>query len=283
MLLGFIIMATGCWTSLSTNLRDAQVKPGVKELKYSRVIEAPQFLEAMRKVGITTVREFRIKPGNLLSIRIGNEPEVGGLYTVDPSGSIDFPYVGLLVVGEKTIKEVRDELRARLEKFYNMPDVTVNIAGGISVDRPTGLRAYVLSDAGSSPVNLNGTENLIDLITATGSFSDATAVDLIAVYKPPKEGDTKGTVVLCNLMKLLSEGDHRQNIPIEHQDIVYVPIRHNTILEEFVESMSIISRILTLPAQVEGGVRYWFRNPRTSVVGRSRREGELYSNPSGSS
>ncbi len=282
--LALTLAITGCWTSITTSLLTPQVYPKVKQLEHSRVIDAPQFLEAMRKMGATTLREFRIRPGTTLRIRVGNE-DIGGDFMVDPSGSIDFPYVGLITVADKTIIEMRDELSSRLEKYYKDPNISVNLARATDDVAYSGLKAYVLSEGSSRVFPLSGAENLIDLIAAEGTFGERLAIDLIAVYKPPKEDDTegKGTVVICNLMKLLKEGDHRQNIPIEHQDIVFVPTRENTLLEEFVASMSAISSILSAPIQIESGIRYWLRNPRTRVYGRSRMEGELYSNPSGSS
>jgi len=278
--LALILASTGCWTSLTSSLLAPKVYPDVEKLKYSDVIDAPNFLKAMREVGATPEREFTIKPGVTLRIIVGNE-DIGGEFMVDPSGTIDFPYVGLITVAEKTIMAMRDELKSRLEKIYEEPRISVNLVSLGEKGTYTGLRAYVLSESGSRTFNLSGSENLLDLI-ASAVFNESSALDLIAVYKPPKEGRERGTIVICNLMEFLHNGDHRQNIPIEHLDVIFVPTRHNTILEEFVASMGQISSIISGPMQVENGIRYWLRNPRTSIHARSRIEGELYRNPAGS-
>ena len=72
--------------------------------------------------------EYRIGPEDLLEVVVWKNADLSKNVTVRPDGMITLPLIGELRAGGFTADEVRIEIKARLERFKEVPEVSVTVA-----------------------------------------------------------------------------------------------------------------------------------------------------------
>lgn len=153
--------------------------------------------------------DARIGPGDVLKVTVFERDGLGMFpagadgaavldgIVVDPSGTIQFPYVGSMAVGGMTPAEVRQRLLVRLRKFVVSPDLLVSVSerqsGTVSVQgdvaRPgmvpltpgTNRLLTLLGAAAPTPANL---EQAVVTVRRGGASA---SVPLSAIYERPEE------------------------------------------------------------------------------------------------
>jgi protein involved in polysaccharide export with SLBB domain len=73
-----------------------------------------------------------LQPGDVLSVQVTNEPQLGGNYFIQPEGTIELPMIGPIQAGGRTIAEITEDITARLARFVINPRVTVIQIGSVS-------------------------------------------------------------------------------------------------------------------------------------------------------
>lgn len=98
---------------------------------------------------------------------------------VDPRGAITFPMIGLVDVGGRTIGEVQQEIRSRLQaKFVRDPQVTVNLKK--AADRVVTVEGQVMKP-GSYPII--GRTSLLRAVANAGSPSEFAQLKEVVVFR----------------------------------------------------------------------------------------------------
>ena len=73
--------------------------------------------------------DYHLGAGDTVNIVVYGEPEMTMKFIVDKSGTLNFPYIGMLVLKDKTPEQVSAELTQRLRNGYMVnPMVTVSVA-----------------------------------------------------------------------------------------------------------------------------------------------------------
>ena len=65
--------------------------------------------------------------GDVISIALTDIQDIDGSYTISPDGSVTIPYVGQVVVSDKTKEEAQDFINNVLKDFYQEPETIVKI------------------------------------------------------------------------------------------------------------------------------------------------------------
>jgi len=68
---------------------------------------------------------YRVQPGDTLSVSVWKEADLSGEVLVRPDGGLSFPLVGDVVASGKTIAALREEFTERLKRYIPNPVVTV--------------------------------------------------------------------------------------------------------------------------------------------------------------
>ncbi|WP_286662813.1 polysaccharide biosynthesis/export family protein [Variovorax flavidus] len=231
---------------------------------------------------------YRIGAGDILNIVVWDHPDlalapagsittdatsgspVSNGYNVSPDGLIQFPYVGSFKAGGLTEYEAREQLSARLSKYFNDPKMTVRIqsyrSGRVYVDgsvRTPGLQAV-----NDIPMTLP------EAINRAGGFAADADRSMVSVSRD-------GNTAIVNMQQLTALGINPTKILLGNGDLVRVYSREDA----KVYVMGEVTRPLALPLRngrlslnealgEAGGVSTATGEPRQIYVVRSRIEAE---------
>lgn len=264
-LLGLVGLISSCYT-LATEPQHVRgkISEQPESLRKAKVILAEDYIEQYKELSsIYGQRDYKIPVGSKLSFEVINQGLVRTVF-VGPDGKIDLPLIGTTDVAGKFIDEVREELTQKYAPYFK-GDVQVNLNATMPVlgyDRGrwglAGKATIIIAsdDLRGNIVYLQGDEDLTDVVFSNRSGSGGTGtigaksewkeIGIIREVNLGNGKDTKETVIiLCDLEKILFRGDLAENIPIRHKDIVFVPRRRDSLLEELHDSLNFWSSMLS--------------------------------------
>jgi len=70
---------------------------------------------------------YSIGPGDVINISITDIEDIDGSYTISPKGDVTIPYVGQVVINEKTKEEAQKFINDVLKTYYQDPETIVKI------------------------------------------------------------------------------------------------------------------------------------------------------------
>lgn len=254
----------------------AKIVARYPELK-GLILTAPEYnaeleQEAARraKEGKPASTPYTIQPGVVLSIEVLGEPEFTRTVTVNVDGTFDYPLLGTLEVRGLTLAQVKEMLREKLQKYLRDPQIVLN-ATYANVIGSTGQiaagKVLVLGEIGSpGPKVYTGQEKLSGMIALAGWFTDESERREVRVLKPRK-GHRRARVIISDFQQLLVNADMAQDIPVEIDDIVYIP-RHWTAGDQFAHDWDLVIRYLTGAQTIDGLLQYWSGRVNGRITGK---------------
>jgi len=166
---------------------------------------------------------FRIGPGDVLTIRVFQVPDLSGDFVVDYDGSLTMPFIqDKLRAAGKSVTQVASDIRLLLAEhnLVNDPQVQVTIkeqhSGPVAV--LGAVRAPTVFQA-SDPTRLMGA-----LARAGGLAEDAGTVAIIRRPARSESGEAakEPETITVDLSKLLNGGDLNLDVPILGGDTITV-------------------------------------------------------------
>lgn len=190
------------------------------------------------QIQISSEKEYRINPNDLIEVKIDKAEELSGTYRVTAAGSFTMRFLGRIAAQGKTSEQLATQIADGLRGRYLVePDVR------IAVLQPSG-QSYFIQGAVRSPgmFQVQGRLTLLELITLAGGLADnhgstaylirkvkaaAEPLDPSGVAESPAAAETgeeaaKFELVKANISGLL-KGNLNNNIVVEAGDIVTVP------------------------------------------------------------
>lgn len=208
-----------------------------KKLQEEEIIEAPP----VRK-------EYRIALSDKLNISVWKVPDLSVEVIVRPDGKISYPLIGDVQAYGKTLTELDDELTKKLTKYVNDPQVSIMITAfgeverrritfvtefistfleekpeiSILVKRFGSRKVIVLGEVETPGIyDIVGNARLLDAIAYANDFTDVAVRDNVFVIRG--DIDANPEVIKINAWSIIRDGRLDNNIPLQNQDIVYVP------------------------------------------------------------
>ena len=182
--------------------------------------------------------EYIVGPQDRLAITVFDEPTLTKTLTVDSDGSFDFPLVGRVIAGGRSVRQITADLKKRL----GPPDgFLVNPQVNIEVDTYRSQVVYVNGQVRvPGAVPLKGAMTIMDVLAQAGSPTPE-AGPFVEIYRkrtgPSLEGpvDRSRAAPLRVTMEELRNG-RAQQILLNDGDTVNVPKAQTFIVNGFVRA-----------------------------------------------
>lgn len=173
---------------------------------------------------------YVIGPADVLNIKVFNEADLSGPFSVDSDGTITFPLLGRVSVSGKTPRDIEAHLTKSLTGAYlRNPIVSVEIGNYRS------RRIFILGEVKApGTYSIEGPMTLLEVLAKAGSLTPAAGNTIILQrYKdglaaavsnePMLPGDPRGAEVMRVNVADLNEGRLNANILMQDSDTIVVP------------------------------------------------------------
>lgn len=164
------------------------------------------------------VAEYRIGPGDRLSVMVWKNPDLSMAVPVRPDGKITTPLVQDLLASGRTPSELAREIEAILAKYVHDPIVTVVVTD--FVGRYT-EQVRVIGQA-TKPQALSYREgmSLMDVLISVGGITEFAAGNRASIIRH-SEGQSQKVAVRID--DLIRNGDISANMKMKPGDILVIP------------------------------------------------------------
>ena len=169
-------------------------------------------------------QEYRIGPGDVLTITVWGQPDLSRDYTVDPDGFTPFPLINRVKAGGLTTRELAANLVAILGKDYLVdPQVIVSVKEYLS------QKVTILGETARPGVfYLTGPTTLVDILSRAGWLSKSAGRQILLVREQPAPGPGAhtgaATIQRINIDDIQA-GNAAKNVPIQAGDTLFVTSR----------------------------------------------------------
>lgn len=220
---------------------------------YNEILERE--MADLKARGLPPIPEYRISPGTAFQFAVGGEPHLGGTFNVGPHGYVDLPLAGEVVVMNKTLKEVKDEVTLKLRRYFINPQVTINPVALYSqtglTGRPRAGSIAVFNEGGAGNIDYVGDETIIKLLAAGGLGGNSDWRQVRVIQRPnAARGRPRGRIIIVDVVAF-AFGDFRQDFPMQADDIVFIPAKWSW-WEQFDQGWGYMLRFLQGPLTIEG-------------------------------
>jgi polysaccharide export outer membrane protein len=167
---------------------------------------------------------YILGPGDLIKIDMFDQTELFKAegYQVLVDGTISLPFIGRVSVSGLSLKQASSAISAKYTRFFKRPLVTValltprSVTIGISgeVRRPGSYPVSAVEDKMQLPT-------LTQAIKIAGGTTQSANLRQVQVRRPRKSGPDE--IITIDLVRLLKEGDLRQDLTLRDRDSVFIP------------------------------------------------------------
>lgn len=225
-----MIFAVSC-SPMNSNMKDNMTK---------RITEQN---EHDNKSKSTKISDFILGGGDSIEIIIYRHDELKRSVKIDSSGKIMFPLIGDVVVVNKGIYELREELKDRLSKYIVNPQVIISVSGIKS-------QKFIVLGEVASPghFTLDSKVNVSDAISLAGGYNQYAKIDTILLIR---RGNGKASLSVIDFDNILRKGNFDQDKVIQSGDILYVPPKTIANISRFMQNFAnIISPIIGIESGI---------------------------------
>ena len=145
-------------------------------------------------------QEYRIGSEDVLEIVVWKNTDLSKSVTVRPDGMITLPLIGEMRAAGQTAEEVRKEIRSRLERYKEIPEVTVTVSD---------IRSYYLYILGEVKTpgryQVKSATTLLQGLALAGGFTQWANTDTIIVVR--RDQHTKEYHRTVRYKDLVTRGD----------------------------------------------------------------------------
>ncbi len=159
--------------------------------------------------------EYRIGPEDVLEIVVWKNADLSKTVSVRPDGMITLPLIGELRAGGLTADDVRTEIKSRLERYKETPEVSVTVAD---------IRSYNLFVLGEvrtpGRYQVKTSTTLLQALALAGGFTEfADTNGIVVVRRDMREAVSKEQRIRVRYKDLVQRGD----VALSPGDTVIVP------------------------------------------------------------
>ena len=169
----------------------------------------------------------KLGPGDKITYHVLEDQDETTPLIVSDAGDVDVPYLGLVQGTKKSCKQLALAIKDRLEKStYRRATVIISLQE-INRKRILG-KVYVVGQ-----VRLSGPQEIPDdevftvskVILKAGGFSDFADKHRVRLIHGGARNENATNTVIINIAEIWEKGKTGNDVPVEADDLVYVPKR----------------------------------------------------------
>jgi polysaccharide export outer membrane protein len=161
---------------------------------------------------IPVTPDYTVGPGDHIHVQVFGQINLDTTYTVDRTGSIFIPQVGSLHVAGLHFSQLPDYIRTQLGRVYRNFDVSINMGQLRSIP------ILILGQAAHpGRYTVGSLSTLINALFASGGPTSQGTLRDIQVIRG------NATIAHFDLYDLLLRGDKSKDIPLQPDDVIFIP------------------------------------------------------------
>ena len=159
--------------------------------------------------------DYKIQPGDILSVSVWREPDMQLELMVRPDGGISVPLIGNVVASGSTVDQLSKDLAEKLKSY--MPDLSIVVA----VKQPLGNKIYIIGKVNKpGEFIMNRQLDVMQALSMAGGTSRFASLGNIKILRRFNEGQI---VYPFNYKDIENGKNLDQNIILLSGDVVVVP------------------------------------------------------------
>lgn len=161
---------------------------------------------------------YVLGPGDEIRMRVWGQVNFNANLTVDRSGDVFVPQIGVVHVAGLRVSEIQDHLHDAIARVYRHFQLLVDIG------QIRSMQVYVIGEARAPGVyTVSALSTLIDTLFASGGPALQGSMRSIELRRGGK------TITTLDLYKFLVDGDKSQDAPLMSGDVIYIPPVHRQV------------------------------------------------------
>lgn len=188
---------------------------------YGRVRVAGMTVEEASEVIARKLREVLVSPEVSVQLaRTAGTAPVTGEYMVGPDGTINLRQYGALHVAGKTVTEIRQELRKHLSRYFDSPEVSVDV-------RQFNSKVFYVITEGAGlgdnvrRIPVTGNDTVLDALSAVDGLSQVSSAE-IWVARPAPGGFGCEQILPVDYDSIARGGSSATNYQLMPGDRVFI-------------------------------------------------------------
>lgn len=175
----------------------------------------PQSSIEAAQAQVVDVDHYLLGPEDAIEISVWKEPELTKQLVIRPDGKISYPLIGEIQAAGRTVKELREEISKRLEKFVTDAQVTVLLL------KAQHYKIYVVGKVNKPGEYVAGRPvTVMQALAMAGGLTPFAAPGRIVILR--KSGDKEQTLPF-NYKEVARGRNLEQNRVLLPGDVVVVP------------------------------------------------------------
>jgi protein involved in polysaccharide export with SLBB domain len=158
---------------------------------------------------------YRFYIGDEVEMTAPGAPEINKTVTIAPDGRATFPYVGEVMLADRPMEDVRQELRKRYGAELRNPNVQLSV-------KAAPVKIFVGGEVGTpNEYVMTGDGDALRAILQAGGFKSSADLKHVIIIRRAKNGGAM--MKTTDLSEAFRHGWQPDLVPLRRDDIVYVP------------------------------------------------------------
>ncbi len=205
-----LLVACGAWETIPEATKDAQKAFTVpdRSTRFSNISAVEAF-----KTDTKSITDYLLYDGDDINIEVIGRPELSGVQRIGPDDKVTLSVVGSVSVRSLTREQAANTINEALSPYY------LNIYTTIRVEHYNSNRVIIIGRVEHpGELQFNTPPNLLDILAQAGGMPLLRKEQVLtrcAIIRKDK-------ILWVDLTRLLT-GDTSLNVPLQRNDVVYIP------------------------------------------------------------